>query len=759
MPSGSTPHHLLLFKLKSFFQEARRLLDGDAGVMQVVVKTLADEDGLRCVRELVEQEFDGMANNRKGTVFSTQVLPFLETVTHPNVLSSLVLESSVGTIYNVLFGLNGDRAAKILNFIKDVISREAIGETKFWQLEVSLLFFSRLVDLNSTALIQEHLQEQAKKFEAELVLSMSSGETDNKLHHAKAYLERLQRRLSIGQSLPVNLPGKPTQPLLPTATFVPIREVPGGRHDNDHADICEIKIMPSFQEIESTSTEYLPVIDPTQWHIDGLDGLIDRNFRLLREDTVGQLRDAVHQFMSQQSPHHSSKSVLRRNVYCGAQATKFHFDSMAGFQFELKFPQPTGLKGKTTQQIEAWWRDSKRLQPGALVCLVTHRNMVLFCTVSENNSPRKSKNSANRDSARAGSLWGDPKFASAMLTLVYSGRTNLKFILNLFSSKTPASLVEFPGVLLGAFQPTLEALKQMKSDGNVPFSGLLVAWNRGIPDSNLIPPPVYSLARGFAFNLRCLMSNNANFYVHRNKPVNVQALCENSSLDNSQAKALVSCLQRRLGLIQGPPGTGKSYTGIALVKVLLANLPRQKASTGPIICVTFTNHALDQLLEAFLDNNITTQIVRIGSQSKSTKLATFNLNAVAGVAKRTKLEKELSWLAHRDMDECERDFRNLGLKSDLEDRVVPHIRDYYPDHYQQLFGMDDEGFQIVTSSRPSSAINHWVDAGIPESTPPRSINKLRGTNVFEMSQGERQKLHQHWIHEVKDEIHSEIVRI
>lgn len=28
-----------------------------------------------------------------------------------------------------------------------------------------------------------------------------------------------------------------------------------------------------------------------------------------------------------------------------------------------------------------------------------------------------------------------------------------------------------------------------------------------------------------------------------------------------------------------------------------------------------------------------------------------------------------------------------------------------------------------------------------------------------MSQGERQKLHQHWIHEVKDEIHSEIVHI
>jgi hypothetical protein len=150
------------------------------------------------------------------------------------------------------------------------------------------------VDLNSTALVQEHLQEQAKKLEVALALSMSRGEADSKLHRAKAYLERLQRRLSVGQSLPIGLPESITQPSLPTATFVPIREVPGGRHDNDHADICDIKIMPTFQEIESTSTEYLAVIDPTQWHIDGLDGLIDRNFRLLREDTVGQLRDAVH---------------------------------------------------------------------------------------------------------------------------------------------------------------------------------------------------------------------------------------------------------------------------------------------------------------------------------------------------------------------------------------------------------------------------------------------------------------------------------
>jgi hypothetical protein len=35
---------------------------------------------------------------------------------------------------------------------------------------------------------------------------------------------------------------------------------------------------------------------------------------------------------------------------------------------------------------------------------------------------------------------------------------------------------------------------------------------------------------------------------------------EHSTLDGAQARALISCLKRKLGLIQGPPGTGKSYT-------------------------------------------------------------------------------------------------------------------------------------------------------------------------------------------------------
>lgn len=96
-------------------------------------------------------------------------------------------------------------------------------------------------------------------------------------------------------------------------------------------------------------------------------------------------------------------------------------------------------------------------------------------------------------------------------------------------------------------------------------------------------------------------------------------------------------LSRKLALIQGPPGTGKTYVGIQLVKALVRNTqgnaktdssrdmldldpqPSQTASSasgpnvGPILIVTFTNHALDQFLEGLLDAGLT-DMVRVGGR-------------------------------------------------------------------------------------------------------------------------------------------------
>ena len=65
-------------------------------------------------------------------------------------------------------------------------------------------------------------------------------------------------------------------------------------------------------------------------------------------------------------------------------------------------------------------------------------------------------------------------------------------------------------------------------------------------------------------------------------------------------------------------GTGKTFIGCYLAQVLLAT------TTEKILCVCYTNHALDAFLEDLLAVNIT-DMVRIGGKSQSDKLQPYQL--------------------------------------------------------------------------------------------------------------------------------------
>lgn len=62
----------------------------------------------------------------------------------------------------------------------------------------------------------------------------------------------------------------------------------GPRHDNDKVHIRDISILPTVGEIQSSRTEYILPSDPSEWHLEGLEGLLDYNFRSLREDYLGK---------------------------------------------------------------------------------------------------------------------------------------------------------------------------------------------------------------------------------------------------------------------------------------------------------------------------------------------------------------------------------------------------------------------------------------------------------------------------------------
>ncbi|KAG4072808.1 hypothetical protein HA402_009631 [Bradysia odoriphaga] len=68
-------------------------------------------------------------------------------------------------------------------------------------------------------------------------------------------------------------------------------------------------------------------------------------------------------------------------------------------------------------------------------------------------------------------------------------------------------------------------------------------------------------------------------------------------LDQSQYEGLQKALTQELTIIQGPPGTGKSHVSLQIVKMLLTN---KWLSPTPILIVSYTNHALDELLEPIL---------------------------------------------------------------------------------------------------------------------------------------------------------------
>lgn len=747
-------------ELGQFFATARRLIEvDDDSTAQEVIQCLSHEGGLQRIQELIQRDYSLMPNATKQDIFQKQFVPFLESITHHKVLGSLVMEEFVVRIYNCIFGPAGRRAEPFLNFLADVVQLdvELHSDATSTYLELSLQVFCKIIELNSTAFIQEPLKPVARRF-YDLFMILHALKTAGSLDLSRHHLEVLQRRLEIGAALPPLLgSSKPLQTYKSPVTFVTPKDPPGGRHDNDHADICSVQILPTFQEIMSPRSEYLPGKHPQQWHIGGLAGLLDRNFRLLREDTIGQLRDVIHAELMPSHLRQVQRSQVRTNVYQNVQVRGLDFDRLTGLQFVVQFAQPLNVRTMSEAHRREWWELSKRLQSSALVCLTDHQGFAIFCTVAGPERPRTDGRQERRQ-RKVSSLWKEASVVSVTMELVEPTEENRQYILDCYRprhSNRAVSLIEFPGILLPSFQPTLKALQSMKKAADLPMSEFLA------PDEMLtglvdMPPPKYAAVPGFSFNLRCLMNDQSDLLLSPSQPLDLKKLQEKSTLDDAQAQALVHTLQRKIGLIQGPPGTGKSYTGVALIKVLLANKAKVKPRLGPIICVCYTNHALDQLLEDLLDDKITTQIIRIGSQSKSERLQPLNLRTVARQIDKTRLEKQEQWKLQMNFDEYENSFDALRLDAIGTDRSLEfHLKRNHPRHFSQLFDKDEDGFEKVTGRRRQHLLQTWLRSGPATKGQQRAVNDLREVPVDNMTSKERRILYEHWIRESREELHTQ----
>jgi len=238
--------------------------------------------------------------------------------------------------------------------------------------------------------------------------------------------------------------------------------------------------------------------------------------------------------------------------------TNVHFGNITtdrrGLASTLIFDTPPGAaRNAAAAQRAAFWErmGSKRLMAGGLVALVWRTPTSTSIYLGVISSPAKDLINSARASAQQLTIrvaFFDPAIEVRILEWYQRDGTELN---------DTCVLVEAP-VMYEAVRPFLEALKAEPT--GIPFSKYLVLREGSLKDIP-VDPPQYATAPRFSWDLSPLLLEGQNLQLDVKDAASIanarQVLRNESSLDPSQAEAVVDSLTREVSLIQGPPGTGK----------------------------------------------------------------------------------------------------------------------------------------------------------------------------------------------------------
>ena len=151
----------------------------------------------------------------------------------------------------------------------------------------------------------------------------------------------------------------------------------GPRHDNDHEDIRDIKILPTTDEILSLVRPYMPYKDAKHHHLPrGQSRLLDILFRQFRYEHIEGIVDACYhaaqQLASTRSDTAIPDSTVQRDTPRGVRYSLFqdvHFEDVffqdrKGIVIQMSYACPTFLRGSRVMHSSGHFED------GMLVALV-----------------------------------------------------------------------------------------------------------------------------------------------------------------------------------------------------------------------------------------------------------------------------------------------------------------------------------------------------------------------------------------------------
>ncbi|KAK3615127.1 hypothetical protein LTR56_026787 [Elasticomyces elasticus] len=186
-----------------FWQDALKLVSGDAGIVQETITLLASNGGCARILELVGQILHLGSDLRFPRIFNMQILPFFKTITHTNVTTSVILVSRLMTIYNILYGPDGERAvslfAVVVQYLQTLTFNNGRAFSSLEALEMSLAAFGKLVEVNTLAQVHDGLKLIAESLE--LIFEDNAEATASvAFQPARRHLRRLQQRFCLGHA-------------------------------------------------------------------------------------------------------------------------------------------------------------------------------------------------------------------------------------------------------------------------------------------------------------------------------------------------------------------------------------------------------------------------------------------------------------------------------------------------------------------------------------------------------------------------------
>ncbi|SPQ99174.1 unnamed protein product (mitochondrion) [Plasmodiophora brassicae] len=544
------------------------------------------------------------------------------------------------------------------------------------------------------------------------------------------------------------------------------------RHDNDHVQIGEIRVIPTMDEIVCPVPPALPgnfQLDPkAHWLPSGPARLLDTHFRLLREDMLASMRRGIQAFLAEaQDPETAARVKTGRFraavqagsrpqpdidvfVYANACIVGYNLDVGQGPFLEVRFSAPPGADLN-------FWERHRRLENGVMVCLLLRKPQptaaydLHFGIVVKHDPKALAETSCVRVVLR-----GSPIPEDVVGAALCSGRDDATKL------QSPHYLLESGSVLYDVYYHVLSALQRF-DPGALSFPDLLCP-SAGHKDV-VANPPLYARRPGFHFDLSFLITKDrqqddfpCRLIVGSQQSADdcVERLIRQSTMDEGQCRALVSALRSEVSCIQGPPGTGKSYVGVQIVLSIIQALSTRLGHSGPVLVICYTNHALDQflclLLYAGVDN-----VSRIGGRTSSERIEPYAVHNKTRPEPDKSTKQALSELYNRREGLVKSFNENVIRMKTLHKMTWTTLKEFLSDRYPDVLDEfmkhadhednDDSWSFVGKNNRRLTVLEEWLEHG-----PPSRVNRCG--DVWSMTRHERRSLMQFWEGELRDEIAS-----